>query len=183
MNKMTKAEMVEFLKGMELRSKILKEEKRQLLGSVETMDEAIKRNSFSHADNGSGSTSAGFAPDKVLRVLLSSQRDIEEETRAMVLHMRDIYEKEDQIRFVRHCLLQMESSDQHLIREAYLKDVLIDQLGYRLCLSRSQVYRRLQRAVDHLVEIYNASCQEISSFRAQRLIREVIPYMPEGSIA
>ncbi len=43
MNRMTKTEMVEFLKGMELRSKILKEEKRQLLGSVETMEEAIMR--------------------------------------------------------------------------------------------------------------------------------------------
>ncbi len=38
---------------------------------------------------------SGFAPDKVLRILLNSQRDIEDETRAMVLRMRDIYEKEE----------------------------------------------------------------------------------------
>ena len=36
---------------------------------------------------------------------------------------------------------------------------------------------------DNLVKIYNASCHEVSSFRAQRLINEVIPYMPEGSFA
>ena len=168
---------------MNQKAQILEEEKIRLRGSVETMEEAILRNNFAHKGDESGISTPGFSPDKVLRVLLDSQRDIEEETRAMVLYMRDIYEKEDQISFVRRCLLEMDTQDQVLIREAYINDVVVEQLVNKLCMSRSQLYRKLQKAVDNLVDIYNASCQGQSSFRAQRLISEVIPYMPEGSIA
>ena len=183
MEKMTKAEMIDFLKGMNQKTKILEEEKRLLRGSVETMEEAIARNNFSHNGDETGIVAQGFSPGKVFRVLLNSQRDIEEETRAMVLHMRDIYEKEDQISFVRRCLLEIDITEQLLIREAYLNDVVMEQLTAKFCMSRSQLYRKLHKAVDNLVGIYNASCQGQKSFRAQRLISEVIPYMPEGSIA
>ena len=183
MEKMTKDEMIEFLKGMEKREKILQEEKASLRGSVETLEEAITRNNFAHHDDGSGIVASGFAPDKVLRILLNSQRDIEDETRAMVLRMRDIYEKEDQINYVRKCLLKMGIQDQYLIREAYFNDMVMEKLVTRFNISRSQIYRKLHKAVENLVKIYNASCHEVSSFRAQRLINEVIPYMPEGSFA
>ena len=111
MERMTKAEMIIFLKGMDQRTKILEEERRRLMGSVETLEEAISRNNFAHHDDGSGIAAPGFAPDKVLRVLLDSRRDVEEETRDMVQQLREIYEKEDQIRFIRRCLLQMETMD------------------------------------------------------------------------
>lgn len=88
MEKMTKDEMIEFLKGMEKREKILQKEKAILRGSVETLEEAIARNNFAHHDDGSGITTPGFAPDKVLHILLNSQRDIEDETRAMVLRIK-----------------------------------------------------------------------------------------------
>ena len=100
----------------------------------------------------------------------------------MVLHMRDIYEKEDQISFVRRCLLEIDTTGQLLIQEAYMNDVVVERLVSKLSMSRSQLYRKLHKAVEDLVEIYNASCQSQKSFRAQRLINEVIPYMPEGSI-
>ena len=183
MEKMSKAEMIDFLKGMNQKTQILEEEKRRLRRSVETMEEAISRNNFSHKGDESGITTPGFSPDKVLRVLLDSQRDIEEETRSMVIHMRDIYEKEDQISYIKRCLLDMDTLDQMLIREAYMNDVVVEQLVTRFCMSRSQLYRKLHKAVDKLVEIYNASCQTQCSFRAERLITEVTPYMPEGSIA
>ncbi len=37
----------------------------------------------------------------------------------MILHLRDIYEKEDQISFVRRCLQQLEIEEQCLIRELF----------------------------------------------------------------
>lgn len=183
MERMTRAEMIDFLKGMNKKTQILEDEKKRLRGSVETMEEAIERNNFSHKTDESGIMTQGFSPDKVFRVLLNSQRDIEEETRAMVLHMRDIYEKEDQISFVRRCLLEIDTTEQLLIRDAYLNDIVVEQLASKFCMSRSQLYRKLQKAVDNLLKIYNASCLNQKSFRAQRLISEVIPYMPEGSIA
>lgn len=183
MERMTRAEMIDFLKSMEKKTQILADEKKRLRGSVETMEEAIARNNFSHKTDESGIMTPGFSPDKVFRVLLNSQRDIEEETRAMVLHMRDIYEKEDQISFVRRCLLEIDTTEQLLIRDAYLNDIVVEQLASKFSMSRSQLYRKLQKAVDNLLKIYNASCLNQKSFRAQRLISEVIPYMPEGSIA
>ena len=95
MNRMTKEEMIEFLKGMDQRRQILEEEKRRVRGSVETLEEAIQRNNFSRNADESGIIASGFSPDKVLRVLLNSERDIEEETRAMVKRMREILETED----------------------------------------------------------------------------------------
>ena len=174
--------MIGFLKGMNQKARILEDEKKRLRGSVETMEEAIERNNFSHGGDESGIKTPGFSPDKVFRVLLNSQRDIDEDTRAMVLHMRDIYEKEDQISFVRRCLLEIDTTGQLLIQEAYMNDVVVERLVSKFSMSRSQLYRKLHKAVEDLVEIYNASCQSQKSFRAQRLINEVIPYMPEGSI-
>ena len=47
MNTMTRDEMIEFLKGMDCRKKLLDEEKSRIRGSVETMQEAIYRNKLS----------------------------------------------------------------------------------------------------------------------------------------
>ena len=108
MEKMTKKEMIAFLKGMDKRKEYLENKKSRLKGSVETLEEAIQRNTFSKPDDDAGVVSGTFSPDKVFRVLLNSQRDIEEETKSMVYRMRDIYTAEDQIDFVRYCLLQLQ---------------------------------------------------------------------------
>ena len=54
MNRMTKEEMIEFLKGMDQRRRILEEEKQRVRGSVETLEEAIQRNNFSRNSDESG---------------------------------------------------------------------------------------------------------------------------------
>ena len=183
MEKMTKTEMIEFLKGMNRKEKVLEEEKKTLRSSVETMEEAIIRNSFAKSVDTASPSSSAFSPDRVLKILLNSQRDIELETKAMVLHLRDIYEKEDQIDFVRRCLRKLNGEDQALIRDAYINDTVIDHLSQRWCFSRSQLYRKLSKAIDALVTVYNASCQGENSFRAMRLMSEVTPYFPEGGSA
>ena len=179
MERMSKAEMIVFLRGMNQKAQMLEDEKKRLRGSVETMEEAIIRNNFAKNIDESAPGSPGFSPDRVLRILLNSQRDIEQETRDMVLHLRDIYEKEDQISFVRRCLQQLESEDQYLIQEAYFNDMGYEQLCMKFFISRSHLYRKLNKAVDTLVEIYNASCQDEKSFRAQKLMCDVTPYLPE----
>ena len=78
MERMTKAEMIDFLKNMNRKERILADEKKRLRGSVETLEEAIERNNFSRSTDESGIVAQGFSPDKVFRVLLNSQRDIEE---------------------------------------------------------------------------------------------------------
>ncbi len=183
MEKMTRPEMIEFLKGINQRQKFLDEEKRLVKGSVETLEEAIQRNSFAKNPDESGIISGGFSPDKVFHVLLNSERDIEEETRSMVCRMRDLYEMEDQIDFVRTCILQIPAKEQFLINEFYIKDSVIEVLSTQTNLSPSYLYRKLKSALERLLTVYNSGCEQARSIKAERLIREVIPYMPEGSIA
>ena len=136
--------MIEFLRGMNMKQAWLEEEKRRLKGTIETMEDAIVRNTFSKNNDESGILSSGFCADKVLKILLSSERDIEEQTKGMVYRMRDLYEEEDQIDYVRHCLLKMNGQDQMLLTEIYIKDIVVDQMISKLSMSRSNLYRHLQ---------------------------------------
>ena len=183
MNTMTRDEMIEFLKGMDCRKKLLDEEKSRIRGSVETMQEAIYRNNFARHDDGSGVTASGFSPDKVFRVLMNSERDIEVEARNMVIQMKAVYEREDQLDHVRRCLMKMKVQDQYLLNEVYVKDNLVDSLTGKLHYSRSHLYRMLQKALDQLLDLYNSTCQQTCSYKADRLLKELRPYLPEGSLA
>ena len=146
MEKMTRPEMIEFLKGINQREKYLDEEKRLVKVSVETLEEAIQRNSFAKNPDESGIVSRGFSPDKVL-------------------------------------ILQIPAKEQFLINEFYIKDSVIEALAKQTSLSPSYLYRKLKSALERLLTVYNSSCEQARSIKAERLIREVIPYMPEGSIA
>lgn len=183
MEKMTKDEMIVFLRGMRERKQYLKGEKTRLMGCVESLEEAIKRNSFARRDDTSGIPGGGSSPDKVLRILLNSQRDIEEETRCLVLLLRDIYEAEDQIGFMDRCLLRLDGKDQFLLNEAYVMDSAVESLCDKLNMSRSNVYRRLSLALSRLLLIYNAGCETAESNKAVRLMKEVSAFLPEGMLA
>ena len=63
MEKMTKKEMIAFLKGMDKRKEYPENEKSRLKGSVETLEEAIQRNTFSKPDDDAGVVSGTFSPD------------------------------------------------------------------------------------------------------------------------
>ena len=182
MERMTREEMADFLRNMKARQAALKEEKGQLLGSVETLEEAIKRNSFARMDS-DGSGFQGFNPDKVLKVLLDSQRDIEEETRYMAKRMHFIYEMEDQIDYVEDCLFRLEEAERKLLMEAYVKGGVIDQMADKFGYSRSYFYKKLNRTLDKLVSVYNKNCRTALYMKADRLLKELLPYMPEGSFA
>ena len=155
--------MIEFLKGMDCRKSLLDEEKRRIRGCVETMQEAIYRNNFSRHDDGSGVIASGFSPDKVFRVLMNSERDIEVETRNMVSQMKAVYEREDQLDHVRRCLQKMGIQEQYLLKEVYVKDNMVDSLVGKLHYSRSHLYRMLQKALDQLLDLYNSTCLQAGS--------------------
>ena len=182
MERMNCREMVEFLKEMEKKQDFLKEEHKRLKNSIETMEEAIRRNTFSKRMDDIGTISGLFSADKVLRILLNSERDIEEETKRMVMRMMDIYTEEEKIEYVRRCLMKMDMQDQFLLREAYINDVMVEHLVLKMNMSKSNLYRLLQRAVERLVKTYNANCGETQSGKAQRLFREVSPFMTEGGL-
>lgn len=180
MEKMTKDEMITFLRGMRERKQYLKDEKARLMGCVESLEEAIKRNSFARREDNSDVTGGGSSPDKVLRILLNSQRDIEEETRNLVLLLRDIYEAEDQIGFVERCMLRLNGKDQFLLHEAYVMDSAVESLCDKLNMSRSNVYRRMSLSLSCLLSVYNAGCEIENNHKAERLMREVSAFLPEG---
>ena len=141
METMTKDQMVQFLRGMNAKKQFLSDEKKRLKGSIESLEEAISRNSFARSNDNLGTASGSVNTDKVLHVLLNSRRDIEEETRNCVIRMHDIYAAEDQIDYVCRCLYRLDGQDQYLINEVYVKDVIMDQLTNILNMSRSNKER------------------------------------------
>ena len=132
MEKMTREEMIEFLKGIDCRKNLLDEEKRRIRGSVETLQEAIYRNNFARHDDGSGVITAGFSPDKVFRVLMNSERDIEVEARNMASQMIDVYKREDQLVYDEgEQYIRTKFTDYDIIRV----DVILNAGGYEKELS------------------------------------------------
>ena len=178
MEKMTREEMIIFLKGMDTKEKQLKEAKMRVRSSVETLEDAIKRNSFAKRTENVGGT-GGVSTDKVLKILMSSHRDIAMETVNMVRVMQDIYEREDQIGFVKRCLWQLDVTDQQVIGEIYIKQETLVSASFTFNISISQLHRRALKAVDRLLELYNAACQDQESSKAKWLLWEVAPYLPK----
>ena len=76
METMTKDQMVQFLRGMNAKKQFLCDEKKRLKGSIESLEEAISRNSFARSNDNLGTASGCVNTDKVLHVLLNSRRDI-----------------------------------------------------------------------------------------------------------
>ena len=183
METMTKDQMVQFLRGMNAKKQFLSDEKKRLKGSIESLEEAISRNSFARKDDNLGTSSGCVNTDKVLHVLLNSRRDIEEETRNCVIRMHDIYAAEDQIDYVCRCLYRLDGQDQYLINEVYVKDVIMDQLTNILNMSRSNIYRLLSRALERLLCMYNEGCKSAESYKADRLMADIRPYLPAGCTA
>lgn len=176
MDKMNRKQMINFLRDMEKRKETLKAEKVRIRSSVESMEEAIHRNTFSHMDN-VGSFTPGYNPDKVLHILLNSERDTEEETRSMVGQMQVIYEMEDEISYVQQCILCLPGIDRELITEVFIGNGNVKEMagGYGYC--PSYFYSKLNASVDRLVAMYNKDCEHENGERAERFKNEVRPYM------
>jgi len=79
--------------------------------------------------------------------------------------------------------MKMKVQDQYLLNEVYVKDNLVDSLTGKLHYSRSHLYRMLQKALDQLLDLYNSTCHQACSYKADRLLKELRPYLPEGSLA
>ena len=60
---------------------------------------------------------------------------------------------------------------------------LVDTLVGKMHYSRSHLYRKLQKALDQLLDLYNSTCRQTGSYKAERLIKELRPFMPEGSLS
>lgn len=182
MEKMDRKQMTEFLRELKALQETVKKEKLKIRSCVETMEEAIVRNTFSHKEN-DGSSNKGFKSDKVLRVLLDSERDIEEETRVMVQRMRAIYEIEDEIDCVNSCVCALRGIDREIITDVYIENGNIDVEAVKFGYSRNYFYRRLGRAVDSVVDSYNKLCSDQEPSKASRFLREVQKAMPQENFA
>lgn len=172
MEKMNRKQMIDFLRDMKKRKEALSDEKIRIRSSAETMEEAIRRNTFIHSDN-DGSSTHGYDTDKVLHILLNSERDIEEEKRSMVLQMHVIYEIQDKINYIQQCILLLPGADRKIITEVLIDDENVGKMAdkYGFCLSH--FYEKLNQSVDRLVDLYNQGCEHAGCGSADRFILEV----------
>ena len=98
----------------------------------------------------------------------------------MALCLHEIYLKEDQNDFIRALLLRLNGQEQFLISEIYIKNGAPDRVAKTLCMSRSNIYRLLQLALSHLLNLYNESCAAAACRRADRLLTELGPFLAES---
>ena len=174
--------MVRFLRGMESRVRFLESEKKLILSTVESMEEAIERNTFARHDDNVGPVQTSFSPDKIFRVLLNARRDVEEETKEMVVRMKDICLAEDQIEYVKRCMFRLGGEESYALSEVYIKGVSTEVFSLSLSMSKSSLYRLLRSALGNLLEIYNSGCRMAPCRRAERLMRDLSEYLPGGYI-
>jgi len=178
MEKMNRKQMIEFLRDMNKKKEVLDAEKTRILSSVETIEAAIKGNTYSHPDNIGAGFIRGYDPDKVLKILLNSERDIQEEIRCVVTQMESIYEIEDMINSVRHCLILLSGSDGKMISEVFIEHKKVSAIAEDYSFCQTYFYTRLNQAVDRLVNLYNSECERSGNERAEHFRRDIYPYMP-----
>ena len=183
MEKMTKKEMIDFLRGFKRKKALLAEDKEKIVKSVETLEEAIRRNTFSRNADATGITSPGFSTDKVLRILIRAANDVEEETEDMIRMMGVILGQEDELNYVESCIAKVQRDKQFLIREVYLNENVIDNLTVRLNRCRTSLYKDLQIGMDQLLDIYNSHCEEMHYIREEKLARQLAPYFTDRRLA
>ena len=172
MQEMNRNEMIDFLRKINDRSRLLTQERERLQKTAMTMNDAIEVNTFKKFDGEGGSGHFG-SPDKVLRILLASFKDVSDDRRDLALRMQAIYEKEEEIRYVRRCVGRLEVEEKILVTEAYINNELGESMVARTGMCMASLYKTLNGIIDRLVVIYNAGCQSVKSENAENMWREL----------
>ena len=183
MREMTAEEMIEFLRDLNMKKAYLAEEKLRIEKSVESLDEAIRRNTFSKKGDDLGIMNGGYNTDKVLKILLDSLKDIDEETRSSAVSLYNILVQEDEIEALEECLSRLGTREMKLLKEVYIQGSSAELISDEMGLSFGYAYRIMRKAVKKLVGLYNSKCEGFIPKKARKLAADLYPYYPEVGIA
>ena len=157
--KMTEADMAEYLQNLGALEEGIRYERNELMKQVESLEEAIERNTFRNSDGSSGlrTVISQDTRDKVFHILQKAYRSIEQEIEQATHELWELDKKEQKMRNVKKCLARLPFCFCEILEELYVKGIDWQIFAEKHAQSRATVFRARKRALDNLLVIYNAS--------------------------
>lgn len=173
-NKMSEGEMIEYLQNMDTLEESLFFERKELEEQIESLEEAIRRNSFrgkADDDGASRLLSGGSrSEDRLYRILRNSYQDIENEIRDVTKELWNVDRKEQQMRNIRKCLTRLPYYQREILEDLYMRGIEWQNFAKKHSMSRATIFRARKRAMENLLALYNGSyaSQDTEQLRGKR---------------
>lgn len=157
--KMTEADMTEYLQNLGALEEGILRERNELMKQVESLEEAIERNTFRNSDVSSGLRTiiSEDTRDKVFHILQKAYRSIEQEIEQATHELWEVDKKEQKMRTVKKCLARLPYCQREILEDLYVKGIDWQDYAEKHALSRATVFRARKRALDNLLVLYNDS--------------------------
>lgn len=152
---MTEKELIQYLLDMKGQEARLQEQKEKLHSKIESLEEAIQRNSFGSRDDDAGMVSSGsFDKNKLHRILMRAYRDIDNELDAVAEELIMIGEQEEKIKRMLHCINLLPISQAEAIEALYINGMSWQEYAKATCQSKATIGRIRKAAIKHLLKMY-----------------------------
>ncbi len=154
---MTEKELITYLQNIIKEEERLHIQKKKLYNEIETLEEAIQRNSFSsHNDDAGTVLSTGFDKSKLHRILMRSYRDIDNELDAVAAQLIAINEQEENIKKMWRCINMLPIRQAEVIEALYIEGMAWNDYEKITCQSHAALGRLRKKAIKHLLSLYAA---------------------------
>lgn len=154
---MTEKELITYLQNIKKEEERLHMQKKKLYNEIETLEEAIQRNSFScHNDDAGTVLSTGFDKSKLHRILMRSYRDIDNELDAVAAQLIAINEQKENIKKMWRCINMLPIRQAEVIEALYIEGMAWNDYEKITCQSHAALGRLRKKAIKHLLSLYVA---------------------------
>lgn len=153
---MTEKELITYLQNINKEEERLHMQKKKLYNEIETLEEAIRRNSFSNTDDAGTVLSTGFDKSKLHRILMRSYRDLENELDAVAAQLIAINEQEEDIKKIWRCINMLPIRQAEVIEALYIEGMAWNDYEKITCQSHAALGRLRKKAIKHLLSLYAA---------------------------
>lgn len=152
---MTEKELIKYLQDMKGQEARLQEQKKKLHSKIESLEEAIQRNSFgSRDDDAEMVPSGGFDKNKLHRILMRAYRDIDNELDAVAEELIIIENQEEKIKQMLRYINLLPISQAEAIEALYINGMSWQEYAKATCQSRATIGRIRKEAIKNLLRMY-----------------------------
>lgn len=152
---MTEKELITYLQNIKKEEERLHMQKKKLYNEIETLEEAIQRNSFSsHNDDAGTVLYTGFDKSKIHRILMRSYRDIDDELDAVAAQLITINDQEENIKRIWRCINMLPINQAEVIEAIYIDNMKWQDYAKTTCQSIATVGRIRKKAIENLLFFY-----------------------------
>lgn len=148
--------MILYLQDMRGKEERLQEKKRELYGKIETLEEAIERNTFAKRENEDDILTGGsYDKDKLYRILMLAYKDIDDELEYTAGQLLDLFEQEEKLKKMWRCIDRLPPRQAEVIEALCIDGVRWLDYARVVCQSRASVGRVRKKAIENLLSLYN----------------------------